>query len=398
MLLNTVRATEMMGKYGLDALIASTSGNVAYASDFWPQANIGPGAHQMFGVLPREDVTSASLVIPIGDLAAWINHKCWINDIYPYGIYWLMTYQPLEGDEKLLKEMETDLLAHKPRASSAAEALVHALKAKGLDKATLGIDELHLNPATFDAIRAALPAANFKRAYEIFREIRFVKTPEEIRRLTEATRMTENAIREVYRHLRPGVTERELVAALKTSMVCQGGTPVLWFVGCGTASAFTDREATDYQLKKGDWIMLDVGTECEHYNSDVARSVVFGEASGRQREYYQAIYDGRQKALDAIRPGVPFSRIFQIAVEEIQKGIPQFRRHLVGHGMGVEPYDPPYIAPQADIPIVEGMVLNVETPYYELGWGGIQLEDTILVTSDGFRFITELERELQVIG
>ena len=92
------------------------------------------------------------------------------------------------------------------------------------------------------------------------------------------------------------------------------------------------------------------------------------------------------------------SDIFNVAVQTVRNsGIPHYQRHHCGHGIGLEFYDPPLISPHDHTKIEEGMVLNIETPYYELGFGGLQVEDTVLVTESGVRYLTKSSRELSIL-
>ena len=94
------------------------------------------------------------------------------------------------------------------------------------------------------------------------------------------------------------------------------------------------------------------------------------------------------------KPGTRVAELFDIAVETARKGIPDYQRTHIGHGIGLELYEPPSINPTSEIVLEEDMVINVEPPYYELGLGGFQVEDTIVVTDSGFRFLTTLDRGL----
>jgi Xaa-Pro aminopeptidase len=98
-------------------------------------------------------------------------------------------------------------------------------------------------------------------------------------------------------------------------------------------------------------------------------------------------------------PGRPACDVFNGAVERVRElGIPHYRRHHVGHGIGVEYYDLPILNPRTEIPLETGMIFEVETPYYELGFGGAFIEDTVQVTDSGVKVLTELDRELHVVG
>ena len=106
-------------------------------------------------------------------------------------------------------------------------------------------------------------------------------------------------------------------------------------------------------------------------------------------EFAGAIVDGRKAV----------SRLFDVAVRATRAaGIPHYQRHHVGHGIGLEPYDPPTIAPGGDTVLEPGMVFCVETPYYEHGWGGVQVEDAVEITAAGARLLTRSSRELAIVG
>ena len=124
-----------------------------------------------------------------------------------------------------------------------------------------------------------------------------------------------------------------------------------------------------------------------------------GEPSEKIKTYYAAVLAGIDAAIAAAKPGVACKDLFHIAVEATRKnGIPHYRRHHVGHGIGVECYDDPSITPASPFILEEGMTINLETPYYELGWGGVQIEDTFEVTKDGVRMLDHTTRDLIVLN
>jgi Xaa-Pro dipeptidase len=104
--------------------------------------------------------------------------------------------------------------------------------------------------------------------------------------------------------------------------------------------------------------------------------------------------EGEEQILEKIQPGVTAGELFEVAIERVKMGIPQYKRHHVGHGIGLEIYEPPMLVPHSDFELQPGMVLCVETPYYELEWGGLQVEDMIVVTENGYRLLTKSNREL----
>jgi Xaa-Pro aminopeptidase len=99
------------------------------------------------------------------------------------------------------------------------------------------------------------------------------------------------------------------------------------------------------------------------------------------------------------RPGMPANHLFDETVQAVRAaGIPHYRRHHVGHGIGAEVYDPPVLNASTSTPIEAGMVINVETPYYELGWGGIHVEDPYVVGADGKNtWLTTMSRDMIIV-
>jgi Xaa-Pro aminopeptidase len=126
---------------------------------------------------------------------------------------------------------------------------------------------------------------------------------------------------------------------------------------------------------------------------------VLGRPSDKQLRYYNAARDGEIAAIAAMKPGVPVSQIFETAMRVTREhGMPHYERHHVGHGIGLEPYDPPTINATTHTALEPGMVFCVETPYYEHGWGGVQVEDAVEITAGGVRRLTQSSQELAILG
>jgi Xaa-Pro aminopeptidase len=143
-----------------------------------------------------------------------------------------------------------------------------------------------------------------------------------------------------------------------------------------------------------------VGVHYEGYTSDVARCFVFKRAGDKERRIHDAILAGLEKALELIRPGAAACEIFDATVAEVRRaGIPHFDRHHVGHGIGIAGagYELPLLGPAEHTPLQPGMILCVETPYVELGFGCLQVEDMLVVTQNGYRLLTHTDHNLQVL-
>jgi Xaa-Pro aminopeptidase len=313
-----------------------------------------------------------------------------------YGVFYreLAEGVMLSPSEARLRDM---VINREPKAS-ALEALVAALEESGLAGRTIGLDESSMNPGYVSQLEQRLPGLKLKPAASVFQEVRKVKTAEEVRRLREAVRVTEVAIGNAVSIAKDGVTEAVMANEFKKSLIDQGARLGFTCLRFGKLAAYAQRPPGSVALRKGDLIWLDVGCFYQGYPSDLMRTFAFGDPGERARRYYQALLAGQQRGFETVKAGAKAKDVFYATVAAVREaGIPHFRRHNVGHGLGLETYDPPMLAPGDEGILEEGMVINVEPPYYEIGFGGLGVEDTLLVTGRGFELLTSISRNLEIL-
>jgi Xaa-Pro aminopeptidase len=194
----------------------------------------------------------------------------------------------------------------------------------------------------------------------------------------------------------PGAAHRDLVAAYRESAVRSEAIPTHVNIRFGPDSGLPFLRPSGVTLKDGELISWDVGLVLDQYHADTARCASIGApADERGARYYAALVAGQQAAIAAIEPGVAAATLHERAIETVRaEGIPHYERIHSGHGIGLATYDDPLLAPGSDAAIEPGMVLCVETPYYELGLGSPIVEDTVLVTGDGVEYLTHHPRDL----
>jgi Xaa-Pro aminopeptidase len=130
----------------------------------------------------------------------------------------------------------------------------------------------------------------------------------------------------------------------------------------------------------------------------MSRGASLGEPDPRIKKYYRAVEEGVLRAYDVVRPGLKVAGLFDEVVETVRReGIPHFKRSHVGHGIGIDGYDPPNISDKTSEVFEENMVICVETPYYELGFAGLQVEDMLRVTKDGVESLMSLPTGLRIL-
>jgi Xaa-Pro aminopeptidase len=225
-----------------------------------------------------------------------------------------------------------------------------------------------------------------------------VKTPAEVQCLVATLRITEKALQDTFGAIAEGVAEQSLKLVFEQSILAQGARPSFCLVRYSRGMALGQVPAGEIPLRKGDFVFFDLGCSLAGYKSDIGRVVSFGEPNDTLRTQFNAVRAGQQMAIDTMRPGVAAKEVFDAAVRAVRDaGLPDYRRHHVGHSIGLETYDTPVLTPNDSTRLEPNMVFEVETPLYQLGVGGAFIEDTVQVTEEGAQILTEIERELIVI-
>ncbi|MCP1200538.1 Xaa-Pro peptidase family protein [Notoacmeibacter sp. MSK16QG-6] len=223
---------------------------------------------------------------------------------------------------------------------------------------------------------------------------RAVKLPGEVARLRQAAECVEAGFAKIMQTARAGMTELDLAAMIAESIVAGGGVPRFVSVTSGPRSALADAYPTGRTIAQEETIRIDAGCTHNGYWSDIGRTLVFGSPGQRQSDIYGALLRGLEAMLDQLKEGVVARDLFEIAVGTVRtNGIPSYRRQHCGHGIGLRSYDSPTVAAHDDTVLMAGMCLCLETPYYILGCDGMMVEETVMVTPDGFEPITTLSRE-----
>ena len=396
-LVNVDRAKRLMDREHLDGLVASTLENCFYMSGSWSEGlEQHPYDDESYVVATKDDLAGGTMVLSVGASTQALEAYASIRQVVTHGKHFreIAPDVELNHEEAWVRAVAVD----RPAKSSGFDALVEALYASGLTEATVGVDELGSNRQLLALLAARFPKMRIKPAFNLFREIRMVKTAEEQARMVRALRGSEAAIRTVGDSLREGVTELDMFKVANAAIVQADCLPLWSSIRFGRNMAYgTISDATP--LKKGDSIWFDIGCTYLGYRSDIGRTFSFGEPSAKQRRLYDACKAGQSLALELLKPGVTAGHVFAQTVERVREtGIPDYKRRHVGHGIGIEWYELPRMVPDSDFVIDIGTMLEVETPYYELGFGGAMLEDLAVVTPSGAKLFSELDRDLGVFG
>jgi len=384
------RLTRVLEAEGLDALVATTPENLQYVTGFRSVAHALFRGLELYGVFTRRGV---GLVIPFIDSTGVSADGIQVDRIACYGNFFFnYTEQPGPVGTRIRE------ITSKP-AAGPGEALREVLDGFGVLGRRIALDEAGVYPATWQRLTEQLAGTPITPAYAHFRIARMVKSSREVALLEKAARIAEDGIAAIWGMLKAGVTEREAAIAFEQEVIRRGAQTFFTVVTMGHRAALADVYASDTALRAGDLIRLDLGCVYQGYRSDISRTAVLGTPTEKQLRYYNAARDGEKAAIAAMKPGVPVSQIFETAMAVTREhGMPHYQRNHVGHGIGLEPYDPPTINAAGQTVLEPGMVFCVETPYYEHGWGGIQVEDAVEITAAGVRRLTQSSQELHILG
>jgi Xaa-Pro aminopeptidase len=283
------------------------------------------------------------------------------------------------------------------------EALLTCLQAIGAT--TVGFDAAHVTVARHDWWQRNAEARQlgiaFRPTERAVEEARMVKDASEIATLRDAARRLDEVATAAFAAAKAGATERQVAAALEAAMRERGYERLAFdtIVASGPHAALPHYRAGDRILAPGDLVVLDFGGVLDGYCCDLTRTVSIGPPSPEARRLYTAVFDAQQAALAAVRPGVETSAVDAAARQVLEdRGLGAAFGHGTGHGLGLDVHEEPRITrPRADVPSVPlapGMVFTIEPGAYLAGFGGVRIEDDVLVTDTGCDVLTRVPREL----
>ena len=312
--------------------------------------------------------------------------------------------------EEALRELQASpaacpALATWPVPASYDEALVGCLSEVGVT--SVGFEASHLTVARHHWLTATLEARaadiSLRATDRLVEHARMVKDPFEISRLRESAARLSAVAEAAFAAAREGRTEREVAAAIEAALRAAGYERPAFdtIVASGPHGALPHHRAGGRTLTAGDLVVLDFGGVLDGYCCDLTRTVPIGPPSPEARRVYTAVRDAQQAAIDVVRPGIPATAVDAAARQVLDaRGLGKAFGHGTGHGLGLDVHEEPRITrPRTDVPAVSlepGMVFTVEPGAYLAGWGGVRIEDDVLVTETGCEVLTAVTRDLDL--
>jgi len=317
---------------------------------------------------------------------------------------------PREGEPHLLLNFEWDLdragiTSWLPRSQMSfsrdlGAGLVRFCQERGLERGKIGIvGESYLPVSLYEQLRLGLPGAELIPSSNLVTSERLVKSPAEIETMRIAARLTHEGIMAGIHNLRQGVSELEILAKCVETMLHQADE--IAFTGQVSFGKMTEvcmAPASRNKLKRGDWVMFDMGCLYEHYVGDLSRTRVLGKATPEQKHIYDIVLEAQDAAIRAVKPGIPAGEIDRVARDIIERaGYGEAFNHWLGRGEGLDLHERPFMEKGDTMLLKPGMIFSIEPGIYLPGLGGARVEETVLVTDRGYEVISDMsDRELEV--
>ena len=312
---------------------------------------------------------------------------------------------PSDGESVLLvNELEGELRGQKPWIENVdiwlehedpVETLAQNIERLGLEGAVIGLAE-DAPWGWVNRLKERLPAVHFVDASMHLGEVRMVKSQQELEWMRMACAILDRALETSFERLHTGMTEKELASILASEIQSLGGVVGFGLILFGERAALPHGQPSDRKLEPGDAILVDTGAIVRGYYSDLTRTVFYGEPTDRQREIYQVVHDANRAAYEAVRPGVTCESLDEIARNVIEDaGYGEYFIHRLGHGIGLQVHERPYIVRNNGLELEPGMTFTIEPGIYIVGEIGIRVEDTVVCTTAGCERLTRLSRDLK---
>ncbi len=262
------------------------------------------------------------------------------------------------------------------------------------------IEDEMLTVAQLSAFKRRFSGIGFdssNRFSDYMKQMRIIKTDEEIACITKAQRIAEAAFTKLLSSMRVGQTEKQIAAALEFMMLNLGSDGVSFptIAASGVNSACPHAVPTDKPVQEGDFLTLDFGATYKGYHSDMTRTVVFGKPTDEMKNIYNAVWGANTDAIKAIRADISCKLVDNVARSTLDAwGYEQYFTHGLGHGVGLEIHEGPSVSNRSGTTLREGMIITIEPGVYIPGKYGVRIEDMCVVTKDGCNIITETPKTL----
>ncbi len=263
----------------------------------------------------------------------------------------------------------------------------------------LGFDAAEISVAEYQNLKAFLASsANLVALTSQLDSLRSLKDATELISLKRAADLNYSAFNSVLPLIRQGITEREIALELEFSLKRLGGeeNSFDFIVASGQRGALPHGVGSHKTVESGELVTIDFGTRVNGYHSDETVTLAVGEVDGKLRQIFDIVLEAHDSALARVAPGMAVCDLDEIARNYIaSKGYGEYFGHSLGHGVGLDVHEYPAVSSRSTVVLTEGMVITIEPGIYLPDVGGVRIEDTVVVTADGFEVLTSIPKQFK---
>jgi Xaa-Pro dipeptidase len=244
------------------------------------------------------------------------------------------------------------------------------------------------------------PHTRFLNGSDPINALRMIKEPEEIELMRTASRINDACMKELIEAISPDLNEYDFKKRRAQIAEKADADPGAGFGGgrYGANAADPHHPAERSYLKPGDNVLMDIGCRYKQYHSDMTRTVFYKEPGARLRKVYDTVLKAQLAAIEAVRPGILFKDIDAAARRVIEaEGFGERFVHRVGHCIGLDVHESPYVSGNNPLPVAPGMIFSIEPGIYLPGEGAVRIEDLVLVIPEGYQLLNHYPKELQIV-
>ena len=257
----------------------------------------------------------------------------------------------------------------------------------------------HLSYSQFENMKSVFPAINWENTSMILEDLASVKDKYELDCLRTAVEVTDKVYEEILPMLRPGYTEKQvantMVSKYREYAEGEAYSPI---VATGPNGALPHAIPTDREFQKGDFIVIDAAAKYAGYHADMTRTPVVGQATDKHNEVYAIVKEAQQRGCDTAKSGVPCKEVDAATREYIKEmGYGDYYTHGTGHGLGLEIHTSPRFSPKSNQVLEKNNVMTIEPGIYIAGWGGVRIEDDVIIGDDGCEILNKTTKDLVIL-
>lgn len=274
-------------------------------------------------------------------------------------------------------------------------------KLKHLNSKKLYVEPSYLSLSQYSEMKNRVKGIHILPGQGIIEKYRKRKTQEEVKKIQEAITIAERAYHVVSEKIKAGMSEKNVADILEFEIRNQGGERSSFDIICaaGPRTSQPHARATHRKIQDKDTVLIDWGACFQFYNSDLTRITFTDRISQKLKDIHKIVADAQAFAINRIKPGVMAKDIDYTARSYIEKkGFGENFGHGLGHGIGLEVHEGPTINKRSKEILKEGMVFTIEPGIYIPGWGGVRIEDIVLVTTNGCKILSNLSKKLHKVN